>query len=78
LLEILNSTFYNDDIIYIFQIVSVMGLLVNLIGIVAFRNSHTHGHSHGGHGHSHGGGHGHSHGGQHSEPSHHNTNMEGN
>lgn len=51
-------------------IVSVMGLLVNLIGIVAFRNSHTHGHSHGG-------GHGHSHGGQHSEPSHHNTNMEG-
>lgn len=57
--------------IYIFQIVSVMGLLVNLIGIVAFRNSHTHGHSHGG-------GHGHSHGGQHSEPSHHNTNMEGN
>ncbi|CAC5389352.1 SLC30A5_7 [Mytilus coruscus] len=49
--------------------VSVMGLLVNLIGIVAFRGAH--GHSHGGHGHSHGGGgHGHSHGG-------HNTNMEG-
>jgi zinc transporter 5/7 len=47
-----------------------MGLLVNLIGIVAFRNSHTHGHSHGSHGHSHGG--------QHSESSHHNTNMEGN
>ena len=70
LLEILNSTFYNDNIIYIFQVVSVMGLLVNLIGIVAFRNSHTHGHSHGSHGHSHGG--------QHSEPSHHNTNMEGN
>jgi Co/Zn/Cd efflux system component len=39
LLEILNSTFYNDNIIYIFQVVSVMGLLVNLIGIVAFRNS---------------------------------------
>ncbi|XP_059155372.1 proton-coupled zinc antiporter SLC30A5-like isoform X2 [Physella acuta] len=46
--------------------VSVMGLLVNLIGIVAFQSSLSHGHSHGGggHGHSHGGGgHGHSHGG---------------
>ncbi|KAL5005080.1 hypothetical protein ScPMuIL_018536 [Solemya velum] len=52
-------------------IVSVLGLLVNLIGIFAFK-SHSHGHSHGGHshdqspakghGHSHGG-HGHSHGG---------------
>ncbi|XP_071151934.1 proton-coupled zinc antiporter SLC30A5-like [Mytilus edulis] len=51
--------------------VSVMGLLVNLIGIVAFRGAHGHSHG-GGHGHSHGGGgHGHSHGGGH------NTNMEG-
>ncbi|XP_019546356.3 zinc transporter 7 [Aedes albopictus] len=36
-------------------VVSVLGLLVNLVGIYAFQ--------HGGHGHSHGGGHGHSHGG---------------
>ncbi|XP_063433767.1 proton-coupled zinc antiporter SLC30A5-like [Mytilus trossulus] len=51
--------------------VSVMGLLVNLIGIVAFRGAHGHSHG-GGHGQSHGGGgHGHSHGGGH------NTNMEG-
>uniref|UniRef100_A0A0K8TPW9 Putative zinc transporter 7-like isoform x2 n=1 Tax=Tabanus bromius TaxID=304241 RepID=A0A0K8TPW9_TABBR len=44
-------------------VVSVLGLLVNLVGIYAFQ--HGHGHSHGGssHGHSHGGGHGHSHGG---------------
>ncbi|XP_045216205.2 proton-coupled zinc antiporter SLC30A5-like [Mercenaria mercenaria] len=64
--------------------VSVIGLLVNMIGIFAFRGSH--GHSHGGHGHSHGGqghshgGHGHSHGGQSPSSSHHqshNTNMEG-
>ncbi|XP_014094006.2 zinc transporter 7 [Bactrocera oleae] len=45
-------------------VVSVLGLLVNLVGIYAFQ--HGHGHSHGGgggHGHSHGGsGHGHSHG----------------
>lgn len=56
-------------------IVSVMGLAVNLIGIVAFRSAHSHGHghSHGGHGHSHGG-HGHSHG---DTGHHHNTNMEG-
>ncbi|RZF38288.1 hypothetical protein LSTR_LSTR009011 [Laodelphax striatellus] len=46
-------------------VVSVLGLLVNLVGIYAFQ--HGHGHSHGGgggggHGHSHGGGnHGHSH-----------------
>ncbi|XP_066142376.1 zinc transporter 7 [Euwallacea fornicatus] len=44
-------------------IVSVLGLLVNLVGIYAFQ--HGHGHSHGGgssHGHSHGGAnHGHSH-----------------
>lgn len=36
-------------------LVSVIGFLVNLIGVFAF---HGHGHSHGG-----GGGHGHSHGG---------------
>lgn len=44
-------------------IVSLGGLIVNLLGIFAFQ--HGHGHSHGGdsHGHSHGGhGHGHSHG----------------
>lgn len=47
-------------------VVSVLGLLVNLVGIYAF-NHGGHGHSHGGsggHGHSHGGGgsnHGHSH-----------------
>lgn len=44
-------------------LVSVLGLLVNLVGIYAFQ--HGHGHSHGGssHGHSHGGSssHGHSH-----------------
>uniref|UniRef100_A0A182IKX5 Cation efflux protein transmembrane domain-containing protein n=1 Tax=Anopheles atroparvus TaxID=41427 RepID=A0A182IKX5_ANOAO len=47
-------------------VVSVLGLLVNLVGIYAFQHG-GHGHSHGGggHGHSHGGGasHGHSHGG---------------
>lgn len=47
-------------------VVSILGFLVNLVGIYAFQ--HGHGHSHGGggggHGHSHGGGgHGHSHGG---------------
>lgn len=43
-------------------LVSVLGLLVNLVGIYAFQ--HGHGHGHGGHGHSHGGGsHGHSHDG---------------
>ncbi|CAG5135470.1 unnamed protein product [Candidula unifasciata] len=71
--------------------VSVLGLLVNLVGIFVFQSSLSHGHSHGGgHGHSHGGGHGHSHGGGHghshgssqdtcstSGHSHHNTNMEG-
>lgn len=50
-------------------VVSVLGLLVNLVGIYAFQ--HGHGHSHGGggggsHGHSHGGSHGHSHGAGHS------------
>lgn len=62
---------------------SVLGLLVNLFGIVAFRSSHSHGH--GGHGHSHGGGHGHSHGGGHNHGHSHggeghqdrNANMEG-
>ncbi|XP_045453010.1 zinc transporter 7 [Melitaea cinxia] len=39
-------------------VVSILGFLVNLIGIYAFH--HGHGHGHGGHGHSHGG-HGHSH-----------------
>lgn len=66
-----------------FQTVSVLGLLVNLFGIVAFRSSHSHGH--GGHGHSHGGGHGHSHGGGHNHGHSHggeghqdrNANMEG-
>lgn len=58
-----------------FQTVSVLGLLVNLFGIVAFRSSHSHGH--GGHGHSHGGGHnhGHSHGGEGHQDR--NANMEG-
>lgn len=44
-----------------FQVVSVGGLVVNLVGIFAFRHAHSHGgssHSHGNHGHSH---HGHSH-----------------
>lgn len=48
-------------------VVSVLGLLVNLIGIFVFQHGGAgHGHSHGGdsHGHSHGGdSHGHSHGG---------------
>lgn len=47
-------------------IVSVLGLIVNLIGIFIFQHGGAgHGHSHGGdghgHGHSHGGGHGHGH-----------------
>ncbi|KAL8577189.1 hypothetical protein ACOMHN_047957 [Nucella lapillus] len=48
--------------------ISVLGLVVNLVGILAFQSSLSHGHSHGGlsHGHSHGGhshsqSHGHSH-----------------
>ncbi|XP_012275612.1 zinc transporter 7 [Orussus abietinus] len=51
-------------------IVSVLGLLVNLVGIYAFQ--HGHGHSHGGgHGHSHShGGHGHSHNHNHSHDDH--------
>lgn len=44
-------------------IVSVMGLIVNLVGIYAFQHGHGHGHGHGGYGHSHShsSGHGHSH-----------------
>lgn len=40
-------------------LISVLGLLVNLVGIYAFQHGHGHGHSHS-HGHSHGGGHAHS------------------
>ncbi|KAL4710236.1 hypothetical protein ACJJTC_005409 [Scirpophaga incertulas] len=40
-------------------LVSILGLLVNLVGIYAFHHGHAHGHSHGGHGHSHN--HNHSH-----------------
>lgn len=53
-------------------VVSVLGLLVNLVGIYAFQHG-GHGHSHGGHGHSHGGGgggHGHSHGGSQTDTHH--------
>ncbi|KAM7364676.1 solute carrier family 30 member 7 isoform 1-T3 [Cochliomyia hominivorax] len=61
-------------------VVSVLGLLVNLVGIYAF-NHGGHGHSHGGggHGHSHGGGggHGHSHGGS-SGHSHSNNHLDSN
>lgn len=39
-------------------LVSVLGFLVNLVGIYVFQHGGAHGHSHGG-----GGGHGHSHGG---------------
>jgi len=45
-------------------VVSVLGFLVNLVGIYAFQHGHG-GHSHGGHSHG-GGGHTHSHGGGHS------------
>ncbi|XP_061721635.1 zinc transporter 7 [Cydia pomonella] len=41
-------------------LVSILGFLVNMVGIYAFHHGHAHGH--GGHGHSHGG-HGHSHNG---------------
>jgi len=47
-------------------VVSILGFLVNLVGIFVFQHGGAvggHGHSHdGGHGHSHDGGHGHSHG----------------
>ncbi|PAA56620.1 hypothetical protein BOX15_Mlig024472g6 [Macrostomum lignano] len=65
-------------------IVSVLGFLVNIIGIFVFQHGGSHhGHSHGGggHGHSHGGGghghshdHGHSHGGGHGHSHHHPAN----
>jgi len=42
------------------MLISVLGLLVNLVGIFVFQHGGAHGHSHGG------GGHGHSHGGSHS------------
>lgn len=47
-------------------VVSVLGFLVNIVGIFAFQHAHAHSHGGGGgHGHSHGGGggHNHSHGG---------------
>ena len=46
-------------------LISVLGFIVNLIGVFVFQHGGGHGHSHGGdsHGHSHGGDHGHSHGG---------------
>lgn len=48
-------------------VVSVLGFIVNLVGIYAFQ----HGHSHGSHGHSHGGSsHGHSHNHSHNNHSH--------
>ncbi|XP_056636452.1 zinc transporter 7 [Diorhabda carinulata] len=52
-------------------VVSVLGLLVNLVGIYAFQ----HGHSHGGssHGHSHGGGAGHVHSHSHAANNHHHS-----
>lgn len=44
-------------------LISVLGFIVNIIGIMVFHHGHSHGGG-GGHGHSHGGGgHGHSHGG---------------
>ena len=46
-------------------VVSILGFIVNLVGIFVFQHGGPggHGHSHdGGHGHSHDGGHGHSHG----------------
>jgi zinc transporter 5/7 len=44
-------------------VISVLGFIVNLIGIYAFQHGHSHG---GGGSHSHGGGSSHSHGGSHS------------
>lgn len=56
-------------------VVSILGLIVNLIGIYVFQHGGSHGHSHGGgggHGHSHSGssGHGHSHGNSNHNHSH--------
>jgi len=47
-------------------VVSILGFIVNLVGIFVFQHGGAgHGHSHdGGHGHGHDGGHGHSHGGE--------------
>lgn len=45
-------------------VVSILGFLVNLVGIYAFQHGGAHGHSHGG-----GGGHGHSHSHSHSNNS---------
>ncbi len=43
-------------------VISVLGFIVNLVGIFVFQHGGDHGHSHGGsHGHSHGSSHGHSH-----------------
>jgi len=52
-------------------VVSILGFIVNLVGIFVFQHGGAgHGHSHdGGHGHSHDGGHGHSHGGKSGERS---------
>eukprot|EP01104_Vermistella_antarctica_P019121 TRINITY_DN7343_c0_g1_i1.p1 TRINITY_DN7343_c0_g1~~TRINITY_DN7343_c0_g1_i1.p1 ORF type:complete len:723 (+),score=137.56 TRINITY_DN7343_c0_g1_i1:253-2421(+) len=58
-------------------IVSVLGLIVNLIGVFAFSHAHSHGPGGGGHGHSHGEeGHGHSHG-EEGEEAGYNANMVG-
>lgn len=43
-------------------VVSVLGLLVNLVGIYAFQHGHGHSHGGGSHGHSHNSSHNHSHG----------------
>ena len=70
--------------------VSVVGLVVNLVGIFAFRHAHSHGggssHGHGNHGHSqhghshHGHSHCHGHGRSHADEDHHqdrSVNMQG-
>lgn len=77
------KTFLSDTLpnTFLFQVkherlfvVSVLGLLVNLVGVYAFQHGHGHSHGGGGHGHSHGGGgsHGHSHGGNNHNHSHNN------
>eukprot|EP01113_Clastostelium_recurvatum_P004762 TRINITY_DN120_c0_g2_i1.p1 TRINITY_DN120_c0_g2~~TRINITY_DN120_c0_g2_i1.p1 ORF type:complete len:565 (-),score=135.75 TRINITY_DN120_c0_g2_i1:1122-2816(-) len=64
-------------------LVSCLGFLVNIVGVVAFHDHGGHGHSHGGgdHGHSHGGGHAHSGGhddhGQEGKPAKRSENMDG-
>ena len=67
-----------------FQVVSVGGLLVNLVGIFAFRHAHSHGssshgHSHYGHSHHGHGHHGHGHHGHGHDDHHHDrsVNMQG-